>query len=92
MLSVLFTINLIIMCVVGTYHMITRSNKALIYLISYGYGMCLISIIQIAGYIDLAFKLSILTIAIFACAVVFKTIMLIKENLKNKQHGADSTS
>ena len=91
MLSVLFTINLLLICVVATYHMLTRSENSLIYFLSYGYGLSSVSIIQIVGYTDIALKLSVLTIAIFVCAVLFKICMLIKESLESKQHGTNFT-
>lgn len=82
MLQILFTINLWLCVLVGLYHMQTRSDNALTYFLGYGIGMSFVSLIEIVGHPDLALELSILAIAVFICAVVFKTFMLIKSNTK----------
>ncbi len=87
--QVLFSTNLCLCLLVGLYRMETRSSNALIYFMGYGIGMCVISIIQISGYIDLAFKLSALAAINFVCAFMFVIVRLFRANLKKRKEIAN---
>lgn len=89
-LQILFSINLWLCIIVGLYHMQTRSNDALVYFLSYGVIMSIVSIVDYAGYTDLAFKLCVLATVNFVGAVLFITVRLIKANLKRPKHIANS--
>ena len=83
MAPILFTINLYLNLFVALYYMTTRSKNGFNYFVIYLVAMCIIGFFQnILGNMDLALKLNIIAISVFACVVMYKVFMLIRVNIK----------